>query len=301
MHSQRSNFAIGVDIGGSHVSAGLVDVDNHMLIDDTMVDKSINAKMDPIQLLDSWCYVIKGLLKSIPADALSGIGIAIPGPFDYKNGISLIRNVAKYEQLYGIHVKQYLSDQLHISNYKIHFLNDATAFALGSYKHLYGSDKKRILALTLGTGFGSTFVYDGNPQIEMLYNQPYKDSIVDDYFSTRWFVKQYGTVSAIENVKQLYDKALQKDEMAIQVFEEFGKNLGLFLDPILVEKDIETVIIGGSICKASAFFESSIWSEMNAFAGEIVFGEMDVSGLALLGAGVFAGVFAGANCAAHDD
>ena len=39
---------------------------------------------------------------------IGGIGIAIPGPFDYGNGISLIKDLEKYESLYGTNIKETL-------------------------------------------------------------------------------------------------------------------------------------------------------------------------------------------------
>ena len=40
----------------------------------------------------------------IPVNEVKAIGIAIPGPFDYVNGICLIKGVAKYENLYGFNI-----------------------------------------------------------------------------------------------------------------------------------------------------------------------------------------------------
>jgi glucokinase len=42
------------------------------------------------------------------------IGISMPGPFDYENGICLIKGQNKYEALYGLYIKGLLADKLGI-------------------------------------------------------------------------------------------------------------------------------------------------------------------------------------------
>ncbi|CAF1690411.1 unnamed protein product, partial [Adineta ricciae] len=68
-----------------------------------------------------------------------------------------------------------------LSEIPITFYNDATCFAVGEAHRAQNRDYRRILALTLGTGFGSTFI-DRNeiilnrndvPPGGMLWNYPY--------------------------------------------------------------------------------------------------------------------------------
>ena len=87
-----------------------------------------------------------------------------------------------------------------LSSIPISFYNDATCFAVGEATSIYNKDYERILALTLGTGFGSTFIDRGEiisnrsdvPSGGVLWNCPYDDnSIADDWFSTRGLVNIY--------------------------------------------------------------------------------------------------------------
>ena len=50
-----------------------------------------------------------------PFSLLLGIGIAMPGPFDYNEGISLIRNLGKYDSIFGVNVRQYLSSEFNLN------------------------------------------------------------------------------------------------------------------------------------------------------------------------------------------
>jgi hypothetical protein len=88
----------------------------------------------------------------------------------------------------------------HLSHRPIYFYNDATCFAIGEAIGPYHRKFTRILAVTLGTGFGSTFL-DGErvivrgadvPPGGMLWNVPYDDQLLaDEWFSTRGLLRIY--------------------------------------------------------------------------------------------------------------
>ncbi len=248
-------YCLGADIGGSHISAALVNMDKKAVVAESYRERKTDAQAPASDILEAWSELMQQVLFARPITAVSGIGIAVPGPFDYKKGISKILNVGKFDHLFGVNVRQYLSTNLNVALSEISFINDASAFALGEYSTI--SDKySRILAITLGTGFGSTFIHDGVPQSEMLYHFPYKESIADDYFSTRWFVKTYNARSRnqITNVKDLTELAESGDAVAIELFEGFGNDLGKFLHQFVVNNKVECCIIGGNISKAWAYF-----------------------------------------------
>ncbi len=191
----------------------------------------------------------------------------MPGPFNYNNGISKMLNVGKYEQLLGINIKQYLSSKLNVNIDRIHFINDAAAFALGEFHQEYSTKYKRILALTLGTGFGSTYIHEGIPQSKMLYDVPFKESIADNYFSTRWFVNTYNknNTDRISNVKQLSELAENGNKNALDIFEEFGNNLGLFLKEHLSPEMAECCIVGGNISNAWKYFAPALKDSLSIY------------------------------------
>lgn len=259
----KTKYSIGVDIGGSHISAALVDIDKKAVVAESYRERKTDAQTPAYDILEAWSELIQQVLLASPGVTVSDIGIAVPGPFDYKKGISKIRNVGKFNHLFGLNVRQYLSTNLKVALSDLSFINDASAFALGEYSHV--SDQySRILAITLGTGFGSTFIHDGIPQSEMLYHLPYKDSMADDYFSTRWFVTTYNAQGGkqIANVKDLFDLAEAGDAVAIELFRAFGHDLGAFLNPFTGKGRAECCVIGGSISKAWAYFVSDLLQEI---------------------------------------
>jgi len=110
------NLTLGVDIGGSHISSALVSADENIVIEESFCKKKIDAYATAGLIIDQWIEALQTSLSKVAGYHLNGIGIAMPGPFDYRNGISLIEGVDKYQALYGVNVKQAIITQLHVQN-----------------------------------------------------------------------------------------------------------------------------------------------------------------------------------------
>jgi glucokinase len=188
----------------------------------------------------------------------------MPGPFDYVKGISYIRGVAKYENLYGINISDAVSVNLGIQDgFLIRFMNDASSFAVGEAWQGSASGFNRSLSITLGTGFGSAFISDRIPIVDgpevpklgCIYHLPYKDGIADDYFSTRGLLLRYKKLTGKElsGVKELSALAAT-DKQVRELFIDFGDNAGMFLAPWLKRFRAEILVIGGNISHAYNLF-----------------------------------------------
>lgn len=46
---------------------------------------------------------------------MKGIRLAFPGPFDYEQGICLMKGLDKYDRLYGINLRQVFSERLGVA------------------------------------------------------------------------------------------------------------------------------------------------------------------------------------------
>lgn len=260
-------YAIGTDIGGSHISSVLVDIETGQMIPESLAEQKVNNQASADEILNDWAVALRKTMNCAPIDELSGIGFAIPGPFDYKTGVALMKNVAKYDSLYGINVGNELKKLLQLpAEMPFRYLNDALSFAVGECWTGKATDHKNVVAITLGTGFGSAFLTNGVPVIEGLsvpkmgyvYHIPYGNGIADDYFSTRWFTKEYFLRTGIQvsGVKEIADRVNQ-DPIARQVFEHFGTAIGNFLAPLLSKFGAECLVIGGNISGAYSLFGPS--------------------------------------------
>ena len=271
----KQNLAIGVDIGGSHISCAAVDLKSFRVLHETRTEKAVDNKAEASQIIGVWVQALSEVIEKIPENSLKGIGFGMPGPFDYVKGISYIKGVAKYEKLYGCNVKNAISDNLNLhDNFPVRFMNDVSTFAVGEALVGKAAKAERSMSITLGTGFGSAFIanripiVDGPevPKLGCVYHLPYGDNIADDYFSTRWFIGRYKILTGrdLKGVKEFAEHA-GTDKVVMDLFEEFGANLGIFLAPWLKRFRAEIVVVGGNISHAynlfGDIFENSLKKE----------------------------------------
>ncbi len=260
----KKSIAIGTDIGGSHISCAAVDLETGKIMRETLTEREVNNQASAAEIIGVWSEALSSVLGKVPMEKVKGIGFAMPGPFDYVKGISYIKGVAKYENLYGFNITDAISSSLNVSDgFLIRFMNDASSFAVGEAWAGSASGVNRSLSITFGTGFGSAFIcnkipiVDGPevPRLGCIYHIPYKDGIADDYFSTRWFVGQYKKLKGkeLKGVKELVDLAATDGEV-MDMFTEFGDGAAAFLAPWLKKFNAEVLVIGGNISHAYYLF-----------------------------------------------
>lgn len=241
---------IGVDVGGSHVTAAAYATGN------TPVE-TIRKQLHPDMSASDIIQTITGCLQPLLQPGADSIGIAFPGPFDYQNGICAVNIGNKFGPLFGLHIKQVLQD---FTGTPITFANDAHCFATG-IAAMYPQYEGRTIALTLGTGFGSAFLENGKlltshpdiPAPGAFYQEPFLEGIADDYFSTRWLLKEFefNTGMPASNVRMMTSAY---PEAAAAIYEAFGKNLAYFLLPQIKKFNCQHLVIGGNIAKAWPLF-----------------------------------------------
>ena len=256
----NSHIAIGIDIGGSHISCGAVDLKINQLLDGTCFESEVDNKASADDIFKSWLDAINKTISKVGISQVAGIGFAMPGPFDYAKGIGLFERNEKYLHLYGVNVVAEIRSRLGLpDSFPVRFINDATAFAVSEAWIGVGKPYSKLIALTLGTGFGSAFISEGIPVIEgetvpqygCVWHLPFGDCIADDYFSTRWFEKSYLKLSGrkVKGVKEISD-LFDSDEIARKLLIEYGSNMGDFLAPWIKKFGAQHIVIGGNITGA---------------------------------------------------
>ncbi|MFB6343237.1 ROK family protein [Saccharicrinis sp. FJH62] len=256
-------FAIGADIGGSHISCALVDMFEGHILAESHTERDIDNKANADVILNGWTEALQGTISRVGEDNVAGVGFAMPGPFVYDKGIAMFdTSVAKFEKLYKVDVGSELAIRLGL-DVPFCFMNDASAFAVGEAWLGEASDVKKSVSITLGTGFGSAFIENGVPVVEgvgvppmgCVWHLPVMAGIADDYFSTRWYISRWEELSGekVNGVKSIADKATT-DEKALSIFTEFGTNMGNFLGPWLKDFGSDKLVIGGNVTGAYNLF-----------------------------------------------
>jgi glucokinase len=265
----ESQVVLGVDIGGSHITATLVDLEPGMPIKSSEVREAVNAKGGSNEIISLWANVIKRAFANQNIN-IGKIGIAMPGPFDYNAGIAWMKNQDKYDSLYGLNIKNLLADSLQISPNSIRFLNDAESFLKGEAFSGAAKGATKAIGLTLGTGLGSARYNKGSVEDADLWHSPFLDGIAEDYLSTRWFVSRYLEIAGktVSGVKEL--SVLASDESrALEVFAEFGFHLALFLNETIRKDEPEVIVLGGNIAHAIPLFSDELNRQLHKLSNHI--------------------------------
>lgn len=262
-------YYLALDIGGSHITSGLVNIQKEKKRVENTIHQPIDSNATADHLLknisDSIVAVSKHLTHS---QIIKGIGISLPGPFDYKRGVSRITGVNKFDSLFAMDLKTSLSNILaerNIQTGPITFLNDAQAFLLGVL-HQNSIHSEKVLAITIGTGIGSASYSDGElfsglMDENYLYKSSFKDGIAEDYFSTKWFLNQasekgISNGTGISGVKELSEKA-KNNPAAQKIFDHFGKNLAEYLNALISHTQVDRIVFGGKIFHSFHLFDES--------------------------------------------
>lgn len=264
----KKQISIGVDVGGSHISCAAYDLNSRILIEDSISEISLNNQGSKEEIVTVFGRLLRVCIAKVQADQLIGIGIAIPGPFDYTNGIALYTGKnAKFQSLYKENLRLAIQKNLGMEELSIRFINDATAFAIGEYFSGKLKGTKHSLAITLGTGLGSAFLSDGIPVIVedtvpengCIWHLPFENGIADDYFSTRGLINRFYERSGkkVNGVKEIVDLVKENIE-AEELFYDFGKKLAIFLGSWIKKFKVEIIVFGGNISKASYLFNDAM-------------------------------------------
>jgi len=247
-------FVIGVDIGGSHITSAVIDIESRKILKETLIRSSINSGASATEIINDWSKNILLSLETYP-NSINRIGFAMPGPFDYENGISKMKDNAKYQSLYNCSVKKLLVESLSIEGVEILMLNDAAAFLQGEKFSGVAKGFYKPFAITLGTGLGSAIYSNDNSNNLELWFMPFKNGIAEDFLSTRWFVKKYFelTGKSVLGVKEMIETS--SSDMVVQIiFEEFSENLSNFILQVSQNHEFDSIVIGGNIIHSELFF-----------------------------------------------
>ena len=257
-----------LDIGGTHVAGGRVDVASASVDPGSRVRVPLPDPDGRDGLLDA----IIRVAQAIARPDTNGLGLAVPGPFDYCTGISRITH--KLGGLYGVDLRSELSTALALADpAQVRFLNDAAAFLLGEWWVGAGRGHARVVGITLGTGLGAAFLEDGRilrsgtgvPPGGTLYQLQFRGAPVEESISSRGLVASYGASGV--DVEQVATRAKAGELAAARCFDQLGRALGEFMLPWLERFEPSCLVVGGSIARSWELLEGGLRAALAPIEG----------------------------------
>lgn len=251
----QDKVIIGVDLGGTNVTVGRIKGMQIEQLEKTFISsKDEDGNVILQEVIDT--------IEKVFNDEVVGIGVGVPSLVDSEIGVVYdVQNIPSWKE---IHLKDILEKRF---NVPVFVENDANCFAAG--EKFFGKAKNvaNFVGLIIGTGMGAGIIINhhlysgkncGAGEFGML---PFRDSIFESYCSGQYFQKNFNMSG-----EELYNRAHKGDPEAIEIFCEFGRNLGIGITAILYSLDPELIILGGSVSKSYEFFQKSMWRQLTNFA-----------------------------------
>ena len=256
----RKQVAIGVDIGGTKIRAGIVDAEGTVY--DVPRTIPTCAEMPGEQIVQRLLDLLKETLCQADEYDVLGIGVGCTGPLDLRRGMLL--EVENLPTLNNYPLQKVLEEALQL---KVKMENDANALILAESLWGAGKDADTVLGFTLGTGIGCALVEHGkvwhgnNDCAGEIWTSPYREGILEDYVSgnavTRLYEQYTGQHLSGSEIAALAEGG---EETAKRVWNEFAQALSYALSWTVNMLDPQTVVIGGSVIKSANLF----WEQADA-------------------------------------
>lgn len=269
-------YAIGVDLGGTHLRAALVEQGKGFL---KQVQTDTGAGDGPEHILDRTAELVRQMLRAVPDGEVAGLGMGAPGTINWeRTTLSYPPNLPGWTE---VDVEAALRQRLDRPGLNVIVENDANVAALGSAFYSVGQPYDSFLMVTLGTGVGGSIIYRdrifrgttggagefGHMSID--HEGPMARSgvagAIEAYLGQR-FLSRYARYRLLSRdtvlheragddlagltPKMLFEAAEDGDEAACEVWEWAGHKLGCALGSAINLLDIRTVVVGGGVAAA---------------------------------------------------
>ncbi|MGB4413729.1 MAG: ROK family protein [Paludibacter sp.] len=311
-------YVIGMDMGGTNTVFGVVDARG------TVVSKSAikTATHDDVNLYVNDIHV--EMMKLIDAvggiDKIKGIGVGAPNGNYYTGNIEFAPNLP-WKGV--IPFATLMSEKFGIP---AALTNDANAAAVGEMTYGAARGMKDFIMITLGTGVGSGIVIDGKVvyghdgfagelgHVNVMRNNGRlcgcgRSGCLEAYASATGVARSAREIletntknSLLRNIpveditsKDVFDAAMQGDEVAKEIFSFTGKILGEAFSDFVAFSAPEAIILFGGLSKAGDLIMNPIVENMEKnilgiWKGKVkvLFSELKEADAAVLGASALA-------------
>lgn len=274
-----SEYAVGIDLGGTNLKAGLVERGKGLLHKDRMPTE---AEQGPDHVIQQIATLARSVIDKAPNQTVVGVGIGAPGAINWAR--STVSRPPNFPGWDIVDVCQHLQAALG-EDLPVIVENDANVAGLGSAHYSTGQPYDSFIMVTLGTGVGGAIIYQnrifrgstggageiGHMTID--YEGPFARSgvagAIEGYLGQHFLSRHaryrllQRTESQIHDIanddlsditpEMLYNAAVEGDEPAQEVLAWAGHKLGCVLGSAVNLLDIRTIIVGGGVSAAGAY------------------------------------------------
>lgn len=260
-------FALGVDLGGTTISAGLFDESGR--IHGELVSIPTEAHGPAEKTICNLLHVIDKAASSARADdlQLEGVGVGSTGPLDPQSG-----QLLQAESLPNLLFFPLGETVAKRSGLPVSVTNDGNAFALAEARFGAGKGKSIVVGVTLGTGCGCGIIIEGKivegatANSGEIYRAPLAGGNFDEVLSGRGLEKIFhektGRHRPGSEISKLADDG---DSDALETFRTFGRKVAAGLGTIAAVLDPSVVVLGGSVSSSFRHFSPALLEDLKRY------------------------------------
>ncbi len=311
-------YVIGMDMGGTNTVFGIVD-SRGAVISKSAIKTGTHPDVNQY-IQDLYEAMMKLIDDAGGVDKIKGIGVGAPNGNYYTGNIEFAPNLP-WKGV--IEFAKLMTEKFGIPTA---LTNDANAAAFGEMTYGAARGMKNFIMITLGTGVGSGIIIDG----KVLYGHDGfagelghttairengrlcgcgKHGCLETYCSATGVARSAREILAsstkdsilrsipVDDItsKDVFDAAMQEDEIAKEIFEFTGKILGQSLADFVAFSAPEAIVLFGGLSKAGDLIMNPIRESMEAnllplWKGKIklLFSDLKEADAAVLGASALA-------------
>jgi glucokinase len=311
-------YVIGMDMGGTNTVFGVVDSRGNV-ISKSAIKTGTHSDVN-LYVQDLYDEMIKLIDSAGGSDKIKGIGVGAPNGNYYTGNIEFAPNLP-WKGV--IHFAKLMTEKFGIPTA---LTNDANAAAVGEMTYGGARGMKNFIMITLGTGVGSGIIIDGKVVYghdgfagELGHTTAIRENgrlcgcgkhgCLETYCSATGVARSAREIlgsttkdSLLRNIpvdsitsKDVFDAAMEGDEVAKEIFEFTGKILGQSLADFVAFSAPEAIAIFGGLSKAGDLIMNPIREHMEAnllplWKGKVklFFSELKEADAAILGASALA-------------
>lgn len=149
----RASYAVGVDVGGTRIAAGLVERKGRLVKE----ERCLTPKEGPFSVVDAIIDLVDAVTTGPHSAEIAGIGIGLPAQVDFlRQSVEFCTNLP----LTGVDIRGLVMSRI---KHDVTIDNDGHMAAIGESR--YGAAKKArdFIMITLGTGVGGCMFVGGEP------------------------------------------------------------------------------------------------------------------------------------------
>ena len=266
-----ADLAIGVDVGGTKIAAGVVDRQGRIL---RRVERPTETDSQ-----DELLALLGEIVESLVQDGVGAVGFGLPSTIDRRSG----RIVS------SVHVPlgdlDFQDRMANVVSLPIALDNDANAAAIAEWRIGAGHGSSHMIMLTLGTGVGGGLILDGKPYRGFVGAGAEIGHMVLDYggepcggnCTGHGHLEQVASGGAADRAaerilgpdasgRELVGAAREGNADALEAIVEIGRRLGAAIGSLVNIFDPEVVVIGGGFSQARDLFLEPLLESMRVEA-----------------------------------